>query len=255
MDYKQVNLLYSQLSALLECCNSDLDAVNMLQIELLSEALNLDSFLSVPGLNIPCNSTNNIEKINPRAVERLEVFSVSESIGLNFYESENNYELNDYDLEYANYVSANSELNEMSNHINESVSDIKLRFETLINEVNNSHGIRQDICHRVFNDDALRFGKFTRARKKLQFMDKAERRAFDLLAFDLEIDEMELLDRIEHEYNKKEKTARIRDLKRYRDYAVSESIAYDERMSFLQDIVNNFETRYNWIDELELFVA
>lgn len=246
MDYKQVDLMYLQLSALLECVNSNLDCVNMLQIELLSESLKLDEIVIGP--------------VGPTIVVPSEKFSVSES-----YQAQNDYSIefdcsiecisNDYDLEYANYIAANAELNEMCNHMNESVESIRSRFDLQIDQVNKSFGIRQDICERVFGGDSLRFGKFTRARKKLQFMDRAERRAFDLLACDMGIDEMELLDQTEHEYNKKEKVSRIRDLKRFRDYAVNESIEYDKRMSFLQNIVTEFETRYAWIDELELFIA
>jgi hypothetical protein len=248
MDYKRVDLLHLQLSALLCCCNGDLDCINMLQIELLREALKLDEIVINREAG-PAGTAGQEEKF---AIS--ESFQAQNDFGIEF-ECSVEYIGNSYDLEYANYIAANSELNEMCNHLNESVESIKARFDLQIEAVNKSFGVRQDICERVFCGDSLRFGKFTRARKKLQFMDRAERRAFDLLALDLEIDEMELLDRIEHEYNKKEKTSRIRDLKRFRDYAINESIEYDKRMIELQKILDCFENRYSWIDDLELLTA
>jgi hypothetical protein len=79
-------------------------------------------------------------------------------------------------------------------------------------------------------------------------LDKSERRAFDLLAMDLCIDEMELIDRLRYDYNAKEKAARLKELKKYRDYCIQESLEYENRIGVLSKIVSDYENRYSYID-------
>ena len=219
-----IDIQYGLLRDLVGLIGSN-DCMDQLQLELISSALDLDNVVS----------------------EKLPV-SGSEEI---FPENDNENEIvNDHfvDYEYQNYLDSYLELQDMCGYKYEPISEIKARFEILISEVNVSHGIRQDVCDHVFNGDSLRFGRFLRSRNKIDFLDKSERRAFDLLAMDLCIDEMELIDRLRYDYNAKEKAARLKELKKYRDYCIQESLEYENRIGVLSKIVSDYENRYSYID-------